>query len=150
MGTIIFLFVVIAIVTGGATLFYCKCIKMSAVRARKIEIVGYILLFIVLIWELVIKNLMMDDFYNANLYYLDQKLSCIFRMLEADLGRVAIDENAISNSFYSAVESELVQRQMICVNVIESALKIVSTVFIAVGRFQELLKGKDLFESAIK
>ena len=144
MGTIISLFGIIAFCIALMTLCYCKYIKLSDVMARKVEIIGYVLLFIVLVWELVIKNLMMGQFYTANWFYLDQKLSYMFMMLEADLGIASINEQAIVDAFYSSTQSEYVRTQMTCIDVIESVLKILSTVFIAVGRFQELTTKKHL------
>ena len=119
---------------------YYKFVKISDNWARKLEVLGYILLFIVFIWEFIIKNLLMENFYNADWYYLNQRLSYMFLMIEADLGIGAINEQSVIEGFWNAVQSEYVQTQIQCVNLIESVLKILSTVFIAIGRFQEIKK----------
>ena len=80
----------------------------------------------------------MENFYNADWYYLNQRLYYMFLMLEADMGIGAINEHAIIEGFQNAVQSEYVQSQIQCVNLIESVLKILSTIFIAIGRFQEI------------
>lgn len=142
MLVIIFLFALIAIIVSILVIVYYKYVKISDNWARKLEILGYILLFIVFVWEFIIKNLLMENFYNADWYYLNQRLYYIFLMLRADLGIAAIDENAIINGFQNAVQGEYVQSQMLCVNVIESILQILSTILIAIGRFQEIKKKK--------
>lgn len=143
MLVIIFLFAIIAIVVSILVVVYYKFIKISDNWARRLEILGYILLFIVFVWEFVVKNLLMENFYNADWYYLNQRLYYIFLMLRADLGISAINEEAVIDGFQNAVQGEYVQSQMLCVNVIESVLQILSTIFIAIGRFQEIKKGKD-------
>lgn len=143
MLVIIFLFAIIAIVVSILVVVYYKFIKISDNWARRLEILGYILLFIVFVWEFVVKNLLMENFYNADWYYLNQRLYYMFLMLSADLEISAINEEAVIEGFRNAVQGEYVQSQMLCVNVIESVLQILSTIFIAIGRFQEIKKGKD-------
>ena len=62
----------------------------------------------------------------------------MFLMLEANLGIGAINEQAVIEGFKDAVQSEYVQSQLHFVNLIESVLQILSTIFIAIGRFQEI------------
>lgn len=143
MLVIIFLFAIIAIVVSSLVVVYYRFIKISDNWARRLEILGYILLFIVFVWEFIVKNLLMENFYNADWYYLNQRLYYIFLMLSADLEISAINEEAVIEGFRNAVQGEYVQSQMLCVNVIESVLQILSTIFIAIGRFQEIKKGKD-------
>ena len=126
----------------GGVILCIKYIKISDKMARKIELLGYLLLFIVLIWEFIIKNLIMDDFFNGNWYYLDQKLSYIFYMLYANLGYSGIDEQAILEGFTHSIPGVYIQQQIFCVSLIESLLKVFSTVFIAIGRVQELFEKK--------
>lgn len=51
-----FLLILIAVVIGVVLLVLKRHFKLSQRRARKIEILGYYLLFIVLVWEFIIKN----------------------------------------------------------------------------------------------
>lgn len=69
----------------------------------------------------------------------------MFSMIEASLGIRTIDEQSVIKGFQEAVKSEYVQTQIFCVNLIESILQILSTVFIAIGRLQEIKtsKGED-------
>lgn len=138
MFVIFLMFFMIAVVVSILVIVYYKFIKISDNWARKLEILGYILLFIVFIWEFVIKNLLMENFYNADWYYLNQRLDYIFLMLETNLGIGAIDEQTVIEGFRNAVQSDYVQSQIRCVNLIESVLQVLSTIFIAIGRFQEI------------
>ena len=138
MFAIFLMFIIIAVIVSVLVIVYCKFVKISDNWARKLEVLGYILLFIVFIWEFIIKNLLMENFYNADWYYLNQRLSYMFLMIEADMGIGAINEQSVIEGFWNAVQSEYVQTQIQCVNLIESVLKILSTVFIAIGRFQEI------------
>lgn len=138
MFAIILMFIIVAAVISFLVIAYYKFVKISNNWARKLEVLGYILLFIVFVWEFVIKNLVMENFYNADWYYLNQRLDYMFLMLEANLGIGAINEQAVIEGFRDAVQSEYVQSQIQCVNLIESVLQILSTVFIAIGRFQEI------------
>lgn len=140
MLAIIYMFIMITIFVSISVIVYYKFVKISDNWARKLEVFGYILLFIVFVWEFIIKNLLMENFYNADWYYLNQRLSYMFLMIEANLGIGAIDEQSVIEGFRNAVQSEYVQTQIQCVNLIESILKILGTVFIAIGRFQEIKK----------
>lgn len=80
----------------------------------------------------------MENFYNSNWYYLDQRLKYMFLMMQANSGVGTIDKQHVINRFWEVTESEYVQTQIQCVNWVESILKILSTVFIAIGRFQEI------------
>lgn len=138
MFAIILMFIIITAVISFLVIAYYKFAKISNNWARKLEVLGYILLFIVFVWEFVIKNLLMQNFYNADWHYLNQRLDYMFLMLEANLGIGAINEQAVIEGFRDAVQSEYVQGQIQCVNLIESVLQILSTIFIAIGRFQEI------------
>lgn len=138
MFVILLMFIMVTVAVSVLVIIYCKYVKISDNWARKLEILGYILLFIVFVWEFIVKNVLMENFYNADWYYLNQRLYYIFLMLKANLGIGAINEQAVIEGFQDAVQSEYVQTQMQCVNLIESILQILSTVFIAIGRFQEI------------
>ena len=142
MLVIVLMFVMIAIVVSFLVVVYYKYVKISDSWARKLEVFGYILLFVVFVWEFVVKNLLMENFYNADWYYLNQRLYYMFLMLKANLGIGAINEEAVISGFQNAVQGEYVQSQILCVNVIESILQILSTIFIAIGRFQDIKKEK--------
>ena len=138
MFPILFLLIIIATIVSVIVIVYYKFIKIIDNLARKLEVFGYVLLFIVFIWEFIIKNILMENFYNADWYYLDQRLKYMFLMLQADSGIGTIDKQHVINRFWDVAQSEYVQTQIQCVNLVESILKILSTVFIAIGRFQEI------------
>ena len=142
MLVIILMFAMITMVVSFLVIAYYKYVKISDDWARKLEVFGCILLFIVFVWEFIVKNLLMENFYNVDWYYLNQRLYYMFLMLKADLGIGRINEGAVISGFQNAVQGEYVQNQILCVNVIESVLQILSTIFIAIGRFQEIKKKK--------
>lgn len=142
MLVIILMFAMITMVVSFLVIAYYKYVKISDDWARKLEVFGCILLFIVFVWEFIVKNLLMENFYNVDWYYLNQRLYYMFLMLKADLGIGRINEEAVISGFQNAVQGEYVQNQILCVNVIESVLQILSTIFIAIGRFQEIKKKK--------
>ena len=138
MFPILFMLAIITTAVSVLVIFYYKFIKISDNWARELEVFGYVLLFIVFIWEFIIKNILMENFYNSNWYYLDQRLKYMFLMMQANSGVGTIDKQHVINRFWEVTESEYVQTQIQCVNWVESILKILSTVFIAIGRFQEI------------
>ncbi len=138
MFAIFLMFIMIVVMVSVLVIVYYKFVKISDNWARKLEVLGYILLFIVFVWEFIVKNLLMENFYNADWYYLNQRLYYMFLMLEANLRIGAINEQAVIEGFKDAVQSEYVQSQLHFVNLIESVLQILSTIFIAIGRFQEI------------
>lgn len=138
MFAIFLMFIMIVVMVSVLVIVYNEFVKISDNWARKLEVLGYILLFIVFVWEFIVKNLLMENFYNADWYYLNQRLYYMFLMLEANLRIGAINEQAVIEGFKDAVQSEYVQSQLHFVNLIESVLQILSTIFIAIGRFQEI------------
>ena len=119
--------------------FYNSVVKLSDRTARKIEIYGYALLFAVLVWELIIKNIYMETFYNDDWVYLNEKLKAIYHLLEDILTYGNGEPYKFGDIFYKDT-SDYVKIQLLTTDIIEAVLKILSTVFIAVGRFQELEK----------
>ena len=135
-----FLLILIAVVIGVVLLVLKRHFKLSQRRARKIEILGNYFLFIVLVWEFILKNLFMGSFYNADLFYIDQKLNYIFSALNHIAENGADVPMQIVRGFYDSKSGLFIQRQLLFVDVAEVLLKIGSTVCIAVGRFYELSK----------
>ena len=140
MGVIIELSILIVGLVAVLVWVYNNYIYLSDKTARKIEVFGYILLFSVIIWEMVIKNILSADFYDSNWLYLDQKLFALYIMLEDILTESAYDATQIWEIF-SLEDSEYVKKQLLTIDVIEAILTVLSTVCIAVGRFQDLRKG---------
>lgn len=140
MGVIIELSILVVSLVAVVVWVYNNYIYLSDETARKIEIFGYILLFSVIIWEMVIKNILSADFYDSNWLYLEQKLFALYIMLEDILTESAYDATQIWEIF-SLEDNEYVKKQLLTIDVIEAVLTVLSTVCIAVGRFQDLRKG---------
>ena len=118
-------------------LFFIYPIKDST--ARKIELFGYFLLAIVLIWEFFVKNLVLKAFYEeAEFYYLNKKLKVISDMLH-DIQQGRYTDAEVFSYFDSLHHSEYLLNQLLAFDIIEAVLKISSTILIAVGRLQELI-----------
>lgn len=78
MLVIILMFAMITMVVSFLVIAYYKYVKISDDWARKLEVFGCILLFIVFVWEFIVKNLLMENFYNVDWYYLNQRLYYMF------------------------------------------------------------------------
>ena len=144
MLVMIWLFVTIAVPVFGFVYMYNKylCNYVTDDLARKIELFGYVLLFIVVIWQMIVKNIMMESFYDAEWYYLENNLYQIHSMLE----RHVKDLSPFTSHYdymWKDSQGEYVQTQMKIVDIVEAVLTIASTVCIAIGRFQDLKKLKD-------
>lgn len=146
---IISILFVICITTFILFIICSKKINLTNEKARKIEILGYILLFAVIVWEFILKNILSDSFYNDNWFYLSEKLKAIYILLND----IVIDNTAnygkFGNTFFNE-RSDFLQIQLITIDFIEFLLKLISTIFIAIGRFHELKqwsKNKNISES---
>lgn len=116
-------------------------IKIKDSTARKIEIVGYYFLCVLVIWEFGVKNIMMRDFDNIDIYVLEEKLNIFFEWV-----RNAFSEkdnlNVVSNYYGVGKRNQYVEGQLFYIDFIEMILQVLSTIFIAIGRFQELKSNK--------
>ena len=65
MLVIILMFAMITMVVSFLVIAYYKYVKISDDWARKLEVFGCILLFIVFVWEFIVKNLLMENVYNV-------------------------------------------------------------------------------------
>lgn len=138
---IVFVFIYLLLIIGVAVFVFNK-LKLKDKTARQIEIVGYYLLFVVLVWELLFKNILSGNFYDADSYYSSEKLNVLFQMIESIINNTKPDTWELSKYFYGLKTTDYLNVQLLTIDIIESILKILSTVFIAVGRFQELKKMK--------
>lgn len=135
---LLFLIVVLGLTTL-AVCFYDRVVKLSDIKARRIEIIGYALLFTVLVWELIVKNFLLGDFYNDDWVFLNDKLRAIYHLLE-DILTYGNDEAYKYGDVFNKDTTNYVAIQLLTADIIEAILKISSTVFIAIGRFHELEK----------
>jgi hypothetical protein len=132
---IIILLFVVSIIVVALCYFYLKNVELRDERARKIEILGYVTLLIVIVWEFGIKNVLMSGFYNSDIFYISQKLDYIYN---------AVTDGTIQSygnpSYWNMRTNDAVETQILAVNVLEALLQIFSATCIAIGRVQELLK----------
>ncbi len=137
------IFLAIIILFAVATFFYTylKCINFSDETARKIEIIGYVLLICVIIWEFGLKNIDMNDFLVSESYYTVEKINYIYILIEKICSALGIDTST-TNDFFSLKTSDYLNSQILTTNIVEAVLQILSAVFIAIGRLQELKKRK--------
>lgn len=138
---IIVLAIIILFVVATFFYTYLKCINISDETARKIEIIGYVLLVCVIIWEFGLKNIDMNDSLVSESYYTVEKINHIYMLVEKLCNTLGIDTDITAN-FYSLKTSEYLDSQILALNAVEAILQILSTVFIAIGRLQELKNSK--------
>lgn len=133
--------VVIAVVVAVLFYIYFKCIKLKDSMARKIEICGYCILLILIIWEFGIKNIEMNEFYNLDFGVIKEKIDYVFYGIQSLSSGSSVDSLYAQ---YGTIEegSDYVNMQMHFVDVAELIMQVLSTLFIAIGRFQELRKKK--------
>lgn len=115
------------------------CKKMSFEKARNCEIKGYFLLFLILVWEFYFKGIECKDFYNINLFNIEEKLNIIFNTILYNEGL----NYDLLRRFNSLVPSNFLKIQLFIIDIIEVVLKILSTVFISIGRIHELYSKLD-------
>ena len=138
---VIVLAIIILFVVAIFFYTYYKYINISDETARKIEVIGYVLLVCVIIWEFGLKNIDMNDFLVSESYYTVEKINYIYILVERLCNTLGIDTETTAN-FYSLKTSDYLDSQILTLNVVEAILQILSTVFIAIGRLQELKNSK--------
>lgn len=132
------LFFAISVIVLCSFFCYVKFVRISDRCARKMEGFGYILLFIVVIWQALVKNIIMDEFYNIDLMQINEKLTCVLLTLKNYIENGCVDVAEISKSISYLEADDYVQLQLKSVDVIESILVVLSTILVAIGRLQEL------------
>lgn len=112
--------------------FLCS-IKWIQENARKIEIIGYIILCIVAVWQYFIKEGMMGEFYNADTYYVNKKLDIIYNIL--------LRPDSASDYVITWGDQKVdtfLSNELKMTNNIEIVLEVVSAFMIALGRFFDI------------
>ena len=69
---------VIATVVSALFFIYFKYVKIKNSTARKMEICGYCILLVLIIWEFGIKNIAMNEFYNLDFWVIKEKIDYVF------------------------------------------------------------------------
>lgn len=134
---------VLMILFAVSAIFYVffKYINLSDRTARKIEIVGYVLLIVIIVWEFIVKNILMSQFYLDESFYTVEKINYIYILLIKICRHLNIDTSQISD-FFNLEHSDYLNLQLLTTSIIEAILQILSAIFIAIGRLQELKKNK--------
>jgi len=142
MSVVIDMLIYVIFTVGVLVWFYYKHIPLSDVWARRIEIFGYILLIVIAIWAFAIKNVAFGDFYNDDLFWINEKLYHIFHGIVSLHDGSSFDTAQAWKSFFAAESSEYVQEQLFTVDCIEAVLQVLSAGCIGIGRLQELKNNK--------
>lgn len=142
MFPIIFSALLLIAIVGVPFFAYFKYVNISNTTARKIEIIGYVLLISVIFWEFILKNIDMSDFLISDSYYTVEKINYIYILIEKICSALEIDTST-TNNFFSLKTSDYLHTQILATNIIEAILQILSTAFIAIGRLQELKNSKN-------
>lgn len=137
---IVFVLMILFAVSAAFYVF-SKYINLSDRTARKIEIVGYVLLIVIIVWEFIVKNILMSEFYLSESVYTVEKLNRIYTLLFNLCQHFNIDTPRVSD-FFDLEHSDYLNLQLLTTSIIEAILQILSAIFIAIGRFQELKKNK--------
>lgn len=116
---------------------YFKKITMKDSTARKIEIVGYFFLCVLVIWEFGVKNILMRGFNNLDTYILEEKLNTMLEWARKVIAGMDYTD-VLSNYYKIGTRNQFVEKQLFLVDFVEMILQVLSTIFIAIGRFQEL------------
>lgn len=138
MEPILSLLLVVLVCVISAVWLFCKCAKLTDAQARKVELIGYVLLLTVLIWELVIKNILSEGFYNADWLFINEKIDTLFLMLESVINQTSFDTSKAWQDFQQMKVDEYLEMQLVTMDVIEAVLQIASAACIAVGRYQDV------------
>ena len=137
---IILILLLLIIVISGFYVYF-KYIRISDRIARKIEIIGYIFLVVLIVWTFFIKNVVMGNFYIQDSYYTAEKFKHLYSILINICYALNVDVSNINN-FYSLENNKYLDQQLLTCDIIEAILQLISTIFIAIGRLQDLKRNK--------
>lgn len=114
-------------------------IRIKHETARKIEIFGYILLFMLLVWQFAVKDVL-TSLKNAD-YYLTERIDNIFFYISTDNEEQKYDKKIqYMKDFGRAQEDkDRLEDQANMSDTFYAVLQICSTVCIAIGRFYDLI-----------
>lgn len=137
----VLLLVIMLLIALGFCIFF-KGVRIKDTTARKIEIFGYYLLVVLLVWQFGIKNISMGEFYDLDIYMIKEKLDYIFLGIQRaitgeDMSNIIRPYHNIENGY------TYVGQQLIFIDIAEMVLQLSSTICIAIGRFQELRTKKE-------
>ncbi len=146
ISTMVTLFLLACLLVVSVTFCVLK-IPFSHETARIIEIFGYILLLLLLTWQLTVRD-SLDSMSNHD--YLEIKVDAIFEYLTS---QNTDDKNAIFREYYYSVAGDearsFLERELSISNFFVVGLQIISTLCIAIGRFDDISvkkKGKAIEE----
>lgn len=117
-------------------------LSISSELARKIEIIGYLMMFSSIIWEFVFKDIIMADFTSDYVYW-NMKLDYIFTYIRYLFNDGAWNPDVINiKDYYALGRDEFLEAELFTMDMITASVELLSAIFIAVGRFDELRKNK--------
>lgn len=126
-------------------LLICSCIvvvlygilrlSLSHETARKMEIFGYTLLLLLLVWQPIIRD-SLDSMANHD--YLEMKVDAIFEYLTS---HNADKDTLFQKYYYEIADGESrdhVEQELVISNYFVVGLQVLSTICIAIGRFDDI------------
>lgn len=128
---------------------YVRFVRIKNPTARKIEIFGYCMLFTVIIWKFVFEEFVMSQWKNMDIQYVDIKADIAVNMLiELNLKIENMTSNFnkyrdINKSIKVIEGIDVTAGYVNGIKVTEAILQVLSTIFIAIGRIQELRNKRD-------
>lgn len=137
-------FVLIALMLLIAIPFvlYLKKIRIKNRTARIIEIIGYYLLLVMIIWEFGIKDILMRELCDVDIYIIEEKINIIFLWVRSAIA--GQDFAKLIPEYYDVGSGKTYwESQLLFADVAELIMQLLSTAFIAVGRFQDLITKTD-------
>jgi hypothetical protein len=136
----ILMMLLIILVPIFLAIFYVRKIRISRKFAKNVETIGYCLLFGSIIWQSVIKDILMKSFADGDIFTINEKLNVIYLYLQAIIGNSAINTGDLAKQFRMDYVSDFARFQVLLTNIIGGVLAFISTLCISIGRFYDLSK----------
>ena len=92
-------------------IFFFEKVKIKDITARKIEIIGYYILFVLVVWEFGMKNVFMGDFNNLDILIIENKLDILFAWIRKAVE--GMDCSELPSEYYNARTSRLLHSSRI-------------------------------------
>lgn len=137
-----FILIALMLLVAIPFILYLKEVRIKSRTARIIEIIGYYILFIMIIWEFGIKDILMRELYGLDIYLIEEKINIIFLWMRSVIAGENLAE--LIPEYYDIGSGKMYwESQLLFADVTELIMQLLSTVFIAVGRFQDLITKMD-------
>ena len=137
-----FILIALMLLIAIPFVLYLKKVRIKSRTARIIEIFGYYILIVMIIWEFGIKDILMRELYDVDFYIIEEKINIIFMWMRSAI--VGEDFAKLIPEYYDVGSGKTYWGpQLLFADVVELIMQLLSTAFIALGRFQELITKTD-------